>query len=43
MCLDVSESTKQLATQSTATALRNDKVIRHLSKKMKINICVKEI
>ena len=43
MCLDVSESTKQLAAQSTATALPNDKVIRHLSKKMKINICVKEI
>ena len=43
MCLGVSEPTKRLAAQSTATSLPNGQGNQAFFKKMKINICVKEI
>ena len=43
LCLGVSEPTKRLAAQSTAYALRNRQVQHKFVKKMKENICVKEI
>ena len=42
-CLGVSEPTKRLAAHSTAYALRNRQVQHTFVKKMKENICVKEI
>ena len=42
-CLGVSEPTKRLAAHSTAYALRNRQVQHKFVKKMKENICLKEI
>ena len=42
-CLGVSEPTKRFAAQGTAYALRNRQGKQTFIKKMKKNICVKEI